>query len=203
MLAMLTISVAFTTAAYATNGSICFSWAPHTSRLQQLTVSTPIALGIGLHTKLLDQPTRLKIYNFIKANPGVHFRGICDNISLSVGVVQYHLSVLEHAGLIEAYRDGQNKRYFESHVLTMANMQLVSFMRHGTSGKILTILAQNDSAFHKDIARVVGISPQAVTWHMNQIKKAGLVNAEKLGINVKYRLNDINAKKLIIKLTSN
>jgi predicted transcriptional regulator len=111
--------------------------------------------------------------------------------------------VLERAGLIEAYRDGQYKRYFESHVFTMADMQLVSFMRHETSGEILTILAQNDSAFHKDIARVVGISPQALTWHMNQIKKAGLVSAEKRGINVKYCLNDINARKLIIKLASN
>ncbi|MGD0646058.1 MAG: hypothetical protein ABSA75_14225 [Candidatus Bathyarchaeia archaeon] len=38
---------------------------------------------------------------------------------------------------------------------------------------------------------------------MNQLKKTGLINAEKTGINVKYSLNDANAIKLILNLTNN
>jgi hypothetical protein len=37
---------------------------------------------------------------------------------------------------------------------------------------------------------------------MNQLKKAGLVTAEKAGVNVKYSLNDANAVRNILNLTS-
>ena len=131
----------------------------------------------------------------------MHFRGICNALNLSVGVVQYHVSVLEHAGLIKGYNDGQNKRYFESNAFTKADMQLISLTRHETTAKILAILAQNGSAFHKDIARSLGISSQALSWQINQLKKTGLFNIEKTGINVKYSLNDANVAKLIRNLT--
>jgi hypothetical protein len=32
---------------------------------------------------------------------------------------------------------------------------------------------------------------------MNQLKKTGLINSEKIGINVKYSLNDANTINLI------
>ena len=199
LLAVLTLSVCFAAAASTPNRLSSFSGVQHVDSLQQLSVSVPIVIGATLHSNSaqpLDQPTRLEIYNYIKDNPGVHFRGICDGLGLSVGVVQYHLSVLEHADLINAYTDGQNKRYFENNAYTKTDMKLISLMRHETTAKILTILAQNGSALHKDIARSLGVSSQALTWQMNQLKKTGLINAEKEGINVKYSLNDADAVKL-------
>lgn len=202
LLAVLTLSLCFAATA-STPNTFPFNGTQHAGSLQQLSASAPIVLGATLHSNSaqpLDQPTRLEIYNYIKDNPGVHFRGIGDNLGLSVGVVQYHLSVLEHADLINAYTDGQNKRYFESNAYSKTDMQLISLMRHETTAKILTILAQDGSTLHKDIARTLGISPQALTWQMNQLKKTGLINAQKEGINVKYSLNDANAIKLILNL---
>ena len=203
---MLTLSVCFTAVAFASDRPIFFSDFQHVNNLHQLSVSIPIVLGASLHsnsTQPLDQPTRLEIYNFVKSNPGVHFRGICDRLDLSVGVVQYHLSILEHAGFITVYTDGQNKRYFEHNAFTKTEVKLISLMRHETTAKILTTLSQNSSALHKDIARSLDVSSQALTWQMNQLKKTGLISAEKAGINVKYSLNDANAIKLILNLTNN
>ena len=113
------------------------------------------------------------------------------------------LSVLERAGFITGYSDGQNKRYFEASVFTQSDMKLISLVRHETAAKILTILSQNPSVLHRDIACSLGVSSQALTWQMNQLKKTGLINAEEAGVNVKYSLNDANAIKLILNLTSN
>ena len=206
LLIMLTLSISFAAVAYTPNRLPYFSGVQHVDSLQQLTASVPIVLGAGIHsnsTPLLNQPTRLEIYNFVKSNPGVHFRGICDRLDLSVGVVQYHLSILEHACLITVHSDGQNKRYFEHNAFTKTEVKLISLMRHETTGKILTTLSQNSLALHKDIARSLDVSSQALTWQMNQLKKTGLINAEKAGINVKYSLNDANAIKLILNLTNN
>jgi len=206
LLIMLTISISFAAAANIPNGLPDLSRVQHVDNLHQLTVSVPIVLGASLHsnsTPPLNQQTRIEINNFIKSNPGVHFRGICDSLGLSVGVVQYHLSVLERAGFITSYTDGQNKRYFEHSAFTQTDMKLISLVRHETTAKILTTLSQNGSALHKDIARSGGVSSQALTWQMNQLKKTGLINTEKAGINVKYSLNDANVIKLVLNLTNN
>jgi predicted transcriptional regulator len=190
------LSVCFTAAASVSNTFSPFSGSQHVGSLQQLSAVAPVVIGVSLQhgsAQPLDQPTRLEIYNFIKDNPGVHFRGICVSLDLSVGVVQYHLSVLEHAGLIVSYTDGQNKRYFEDNAFAKAEMQLISLMKHETTAKILTILGQNGEVFHKEIASCLSVSSQALSWQMNQLKKTGLIDSEKIGINVKYSLNDENA----------
>jgi predicted transcriptional regulator len=206
LLILLTTSISFAAAANIPNGLPDLGRVQHVDNLHQLTFSVPIVLGASLHsnsTPPLNQPTRIEINNFIKSNPGVHFRGICDSLGLSVGVVQYHIGVLERAGFITGYTDGQNKRYFEHNAFTQTDMKLISLVRHETTAKILATLSQNGSTLHKDIACSLGVSSQALTWQMNQLKKTGLINAEKTGINVKYSLNDANAIKLILNLTSN
>jgi predicted transcriptional regulator len=140
---------------------------------------------------------------FVKNNPGIHFRGVCNSLGLSVGVVQYRLGVLEQAGLVTAYSDGQNKRYFETKVYTAAEVTLISFLRHETTAKILWILAENSVVLHRDIAQSIGLSSQALTWQMNQLKKIGLINAEREGVNVKYSLNEATANALRHLINSN
>ena len=203
LLTVLTVSVCFTAVATVSDRPIFFSDFQNINNLHEISVSIPIVIGASLHSnhsQPLEQPTRLEIYDYIKSNAGMHFRGICDGLGLSVGVVQYHLSVLEHAGKITACKDGQNKRYFEHGAFTTADMQLISLMRHGTAATILTILAQSGSVLHRDLASSLGISSQALTWQMNQLKETGLINAEKTGVNVRYIFTEATAQERIISL---
>jgi predicted transcriptional regulator len=209
MLVMLTVSICFAAVATASTSERPFflcDFQNINNLHPQLTATVPLMVGASLHsnqTQPLDQPTRLEIYSFIQTHPGVHFRGICGSLGLSVGVVQYHLAVLEKAGYITVYGDGQNQRYFKKNAYTQSEMKLISLARHETAGKILTVLAQSGSALHKDIAHSLGISSQALSWQINQLEKAGLINAEKTGINVKYSLNNAAEIKCILNLTNN
>ena len=203
LLALLVFSVCFTAAASASS-TFPFTEDQQNSCLQQLSAAVPLVVGAGLQDNTanpLDQPTRLEVYNYIKDNPGVHFRGICDGLGLSVGVVQYHLSVLERAGLIAIYTDGQNKRYFEHSTFATIDTKLASLMHHDTTAKILTILAKDSATLHRDIANILEITSQALTWQMNQLKNAELISAEKVGVNVRYTLIDANAGKTILRLS--
>ncbi|MCW4023876.1 MAG: winged helix-turn-helix transcriptional regulator [Candidatus Bathyarchaeota archaeon] len=199
MFVILMLSACFVTVASAEPSN--FFTAPQNSdNLHQLG-TIPIAVVAGLHSNAsdcLNQPTRNQIYVFIKDNPGVHFRGICDGLCLSVGVVQYHLDVLGHAGLIVAYADGQNVRFFLQGAFSETDMQLISLMRHQTTGQILLILAQNENALHRDIAATLGLSSQALTWQINQLREAGYVCAEKTGVNVAYNLKTVDIGSLIL-----
>ena len=203
---MLTVSICFAAVASSStlDRPIFSSDFQHINNLHPQLISIPIVVGASLHsnsTQPLNQPTRLEIYSFIKANPGVHFRGICIGLGLSVGVVQYHLEVLGKSSLIASNRDGLNKRYFEANTFTKAQMQLISLVRHHTTAEILRILSENTSGLHRDIAHSLGISSQALTWQMNQLKTAGLVSAEKVGVNVIYSLKDAGTVRFAFDLT--
>jgi predicted transcriptional regulator len=77
-------------------------------------------------------------------------------------------------------------------------------LRHQTANKILTVLAQNGSVLHKDIAFSLGITSQALSWQMKQLKETGLITSEKSGVNVRYSLSGTNvvALKCALVLTS-
>jgi predicted transcriptional regulator len=203
MVALLAVSVCFTAAGSGSERPFFFSDIQHIDSLHEFSATVPIAVGAGLHGNTsppLQQPTRLEIYNCIKEHQGIHFRGICQTLELQVGVVQYHLGVLEHAGLINSVSDGQNKRYFEHSIFNKTDVTLVSLMRHDTTARILTCLAQNDTMLHRDIASHLGVSSQALSWQMKQLKQAGIVDAEKISINVRYSLVDPEMAEHILNL---
>lgn len=162
---------------------------------QPLIFSAPLILGVDFNedSRLLNQSTRIEIYSFVKNNPGIHFRGICDNLGLPIGVVQYHLGLLTRAGLLLVHRDRQYKRYFETQRFGEIEMKMISLLRHETVRRILAVLSERDSIFHKDLAVKLDISSQALTWQMNRLRKTGLVDAVKEGMKVKYLLNQENA----------
>lgn len=158
---------------------------------RRLIFSSSLVIGASLHdnSTLLNQPTRMKIYNLVKDNPGIHFRAICKSLNLPIGVAQYHLNLLANAGLISAYTDGMYKRYFQSKTFTADDMKIISVLRHDTIKRILALLSQTGSKTHKGIASEIGISSQALTWQMNRLKKIKLINKIREGMKVTYSIS--------------
>ncbi|MCW8802616.1 MAG: winged helix-turn-helix transcriptional regulator [Candidatus Bathyarchaeota archaeon] len=154
---------------------------------------------------VLNQTTRMQIYNFITDNPGVNFRGICSSLALPIGVVQYHLTVLDKGNLISDCRDGRNKRFFKSRKFSDTEMKIISALRHETVEKILTILHDEESEAHGKLAQRLEISSQALTWHMKQLQQNGLVTGVAEGMTIKYYLAEeqVDTIKECIKLISN
>ena len=69
-------------------------------------------------------------------------------------------------------------------------MKMISVLRHETTGKILTILHDDESASHGKLAQRLNISAQAVTWNMKQLKESGLVIGLAEGSTIKYSLDE-------------
>jgi len=161
-------------------------------------------MSVNHGSNLLNQTTRLQIYNLITNNPGINFRGICNSLALPIGVVQYHLAVLMKGGLISNRRDGRNKRYFESKKFSSIEKKILSVLRHETAAKILSILHDDESASHGKLAQRLKISSQALTWHMKQLKEASLVTGRADGATIKYSLDEtcLDAVKQCIKIAN-
>lgn len=146
--------------------------------------------GFNEASTLLNQTTRMDIYNFIINNPGLHFRALSNFLGMPIGVLQYHLGLLVNGGLLSTHHDGRYKRYFESKRFTETEMKVISVLRNGTSGKILVALFEKPEMTHKDLALQLNISSQALSWQMRRLEKIGFVKRNVEGLNVKYCLDE-------------
>ena len=171
-----------------------------------LSTSKPSLLfaytGFILNTKMCDQPppinqsTRIEIYNYIKDNPGIQFRGLCNRLNLSVGVAQYHLGVLTKAGLISIFKDAKYKRFFKSKIFTRKEMMMVSTIRHSTVRHLFSILLRKQPLWHKELASKLSISSQALTWQVNRLEEKGIIFRKKVEMKTFYFLEGTNLQIL-------
>jgi DNA-binding transcriptional ArsR family regulator len=139
---------------------------------------------------LFGNSTREEIYDFIQANPGVQFRGICNELGLSIGLAEFHLGILKKAGLISFIRDGKYKRYFEAKRFSLKEMQLISLLRHGIVGSILKSILTKKTVPRCELVSQLSITSQGLTWQMNRLKKAGVVQENRDGMSIFYSLSE-------------
>jgi DNA-binding transcriptional ArsR family regulator len=140
--------------------------------------------------------TRMQIYDFIKENPGIQFRGICASLSLPVGLAQYHLGVLIKSGLVSFTRDGRYKRFFQSKKFSKKEIIAISLMRHKTARKIFEALLNRKCLSHGELACEVSITSQALTWQMKHLTKTEFVLQANEGIKTFYSLDEDSAPLL-------
>lgn len=196
LLAMILIS-SLSTIFYAHRNEL-LSVAVSTDQPNFFVISLPLVLRAEVNDRssVLNQSTRILIYNFIKDNPGIQFRGICNSLNLSIGVAQYHLGLLTKAGLLSIFRDGRYKRYFKSNKFTKREMSIISLLRHQTVERIFSILLKRQRASHNELASKLSISSQALTWQINRLQKVGFLQRTKNGSKTVYFLDEANASTL-------
>lgn len=125
--------------------------------------------------------TRDGIFKLIKGDPGIHFRGVCQQLGKEIGVVQYHLHVMGKDGAISSVLDGRFTRYYarEDRFSAMEKAVLASWHRP-VEREMLVLLATGGikgSLTRETMARA-GVTSQAVTWHVNRMVAAGMLRGD-------------------------
>jgi DNA-binding transcriptional ArsR family regulator len=158
----------------------------------------PLFVDAAKETQLpqITNSTRAEVYNFIVANPGIQFRGICSGLGIAVGTAEFHLGVLKKAGLISFVRDGKYKRFFASKKFSAKEMKLISLLRHSTIKEIFKLLAAEKRVSHSRLASNLSITSQGLTWQINRLREEGVIQESFDGIKVSYFLSKANAQAL-------
>jgi len=162
-----------------------------------LALPTSFSVNVSANSQApFNNGTRTQIYNFVKDNPGIQFRGICTALSIPVGLAQYHLGVLVKAGLVSFIRDGRYKRFFLSRKFSRKEMLTISLLRHKTAKRILEALLNKKRLSHGELAGEVSITSQALTWQMKSLKKTKFVLQANDGLRTIYSLNEASVPLL-------
>jgi len=161
-------------------------------------------LSYNVSEDILSQQTRHDIYKLIEENEGSHFRKICRELDKKMGVVQYHLNVLEKTGLIRSVKDGRYKCFFATskanpieykpqQELNAEQKQVrelvITAMKRETPRKIIDHLRENKQGSHQDLAKISDVSPQAITFHCQRLMELGIIEADKMGRQKYYSLS--------------
>jgi len=139
---------------------------------------------------LSDNTTRMSIFSFIGSNPGVQFRAICSGLGLSVGVVQFHLGVLEKKCVITSLCVGKYKRFFVSGKFSYKEMETIAALKLGTVKSMLKMILEDRCISHHELATKICITSQGLTWQINRIRQSGLIVEYRNGLSVSYSIND-------------
>jgi predicted transcriptional regulator len=134
------------------------------------------------HSDILDNKKRGMVVGYLAANPGANYAAIRADLAMATGTLTYHLWVLEKEEEIKSWRDGRFRRYAPSGhrvaelqpSLTDIELLLLKMIR-GTPG-----LTQ------KALAKGVGVSQPAVSYHISRMAHLGFVRVEKRGRSKLY-----------------
>ncbi len=156
--------------------------------------------------KILDIKPRNEIYNFIKENPGYHFREISRKLDMPSSTLKYHLNYLQRKGFISKKSEKGYLRFYISEEISANEKKLLSILREPVPRSIILYLILYFSSSQKGIiefAQKWKDHPSKIGYHLNKHRTTIAFHIKKLlkedvlismnrGSEVIYRINDLD-----------
>ncbi|WP_292365674.1 MULTISPECIES: winged helix-turn-helix transcriptional regulator [unclassified Methanoculleus] len=146
----------------------------------------------------LESPRRLEIFNFIRKNPGLHFRALLRKTSIARGTLDYHIRRMESEGLLKAVPEKSRIHYFtgDSQYSTEEETLIIA-MENDSLRKIVTQIYLNQGARIEELAKESGLSKATIYTHVKHLENLGIVRSERTGRSVRYTLADDYSRVLM------
>jgi DNA-binding transcriptional ArsR family regulator len=126
--------------------------------------------------QLLEHNVRANIYEYINKNPGVHYRGIMNDLNLQMGVLTHHLNMLEQERYIKSAQDGMYRRFYSFNAPVNSGLVL-----NDVQEKILQHIRDRPGISQADVARNLGYTRKVVYYHVKILSNAGFIHVETAG----------------------
>lgn len=140
--------------------------------------------------------TQGRIFDYIKAHPGVHLRQICRELGLAMGDVQYHIQRLERDGRINSLRRGLYRFFYAATLFGDRQREVLSVLSLDTPREVLLSIIEKPESSQDELARVAGVSQPTISWHLRRLVDLGIVERRQSGRNVAYRVKGTDAAEI-------
>lgn len=127
---------------------------------------------------LLDLAMRRRVLGAIEQYPGLHVREIARQVGTSLALVEYHLALLEGAGLIEVQREDRYARVYavQTPGPTEEERKVLALLREKLPLQVtLHLLDRDEPARHGDIAQALGLGKSKLSFHLRKLEAAGVM----------------------------
>lgn len=131
--------------------------------------------------RIKDQPVRKRLLGLIKAKPGIHASELAREVEEAWGTVQYHLSLLRKAEMVQSLPAGREKRLFPNDV-DPVKVRLLSLLHQGRRHEIADFIQTHPGLRQVDICDALTVSRKTFRSSVRPLVKEGLVE-ERRGLH--------------------
>lgn len=131
--------------------------------------------------ELLEHPTRAQIHEAIQETPGIHLSQLSRSLELSWGTLLHHLRKLEDANLVTSEETQGKRCFFLPGQVSSEERSILPALENEKARKIAEFYAANPGASQSEAAEALGYSPALISWHLNKLEEAGVVERERVG----------------------
>jgi len=135
------------------------------------------------------------VYEYIRAHPGAHVRGMARELRIGTGDLQYHLFWLEKNGFVKTRKSGFYRFVYPTLMFQEKQEVLLGVLSQETPREILLCLLRDPKMTQGVLARTLGHSQPTVSWHMDRLVQLGVVSKKRTSGGVLYEVvadrNDI------------
>jgi DNA-binding transcriptional ArsR family regulator len=178
---------AIAAAAFAGAGLLAYFWASVKTWAYKVLVVPLIPLYAHVtRAEVFDNEVRERIFAAIRDAPGVSASELARATGVSWGTTIYHLEVLEQTRMVVSMRDGRYRRYFQNGAALESDKKVVALLRNPMTSQVVDAIRATPGVTQKDLANAMGMSPQALHWHLARLVKAGVVEKRREGRMVRH-----------------
>lgn len=185
--------VAVAAAAFTLAGAIAYFWTGVKTWALRLGVFPLVGLYAKItRAEVFDNTVRERIFQAIRAHPGVSASDLARLADVSWGTTIYHLDVLEQTRMVSSLRKGRYRRYFENGAQLAASKEVVAVMQNPVTASVVETLRRAPGVTQKELASATQMTPQALHWHLARLVGAGVVRKERAGRVVRHFVSSAN-----------
>lgn len=129
----------------------------------------------------LELTNRKRIFEVVRQNPGVHFRGLQRLTKMPIGVLTYHLDYLADRGLLTVDKQESFTRYFPEGRISREKQRMLAMLRQEIPRGIILFLLMNPGATHGQVLENFTISGGTLSYHVKKLVSSGIISVERTG----------------------
>ena len=151
----------------------------------------------------LDLPLRRRIFDFVRNNPGTHFREILRSLDLNIGQLDFHLNSLVKGEVLVKSEDSGKARFYVRDTFSSEEKKALGVLRRRIPRNIVLYLLRESESAPSDMIDHFDISPGTLSYHLKKMEKAGILEVKVEGRKRSYSLADPgNMENLIVMFRS-
>lgn len=150
-----------------------------------LVLPVPLLTRIG-REEALENDLRREILEVVREEPGICASDVAERVGAAWGTALYHLRALEETHYVACLKHGRHRRYFENGGTHEGEKEALAVLQNETTAEVHEVVRSNPGLSQQDVAEEAGLTPQALAWHLDRLREAGLVEKERDGRAVRY-----------------
>ena len=131
---------------------------------------------------IFQNENRINIISQVLKSPGIHHNELLRTCNLQKGQLQWHLDILLKNHIIQKENQGQYALYYTSNKIIESSQSVKEgIIDSSSTKKILDIIRENPGINSTFIAKRMKLARNTVTYHVDKLIDANLINVQKKG----------------------